>query len=195
MKNARVMKARIASDFRRHRTAAAPSTRNLLHLFLTNPGFVATVLYRLQQDSYSKGRRVRPALLRSLTHAVVGADFLPGAEIGPGLLIHHPAGIVIGGGARVGSNATILQQVTIGERYADGAGSPAYPNIGDDCTLGAGAKLLGGIRVGDGVSVGANSVVLTDVPGGAVAVGAPARVIVKTTSTPSGDLEQERNPS
>lgn len=193
MRSARVIKARVAADFGRHRGASVPSARNLLHLFLTNPGFVATVLYRLQQDSYSKGRRFRPALLRSLTHAVTGADFLPGAEIGPGLLIHHPAGIVVGGGARIGSNATILQQVTIGERYADGAGPPAYPTIGNGCTIGAGAKILGEISVGDGVSVGANSVVFIDLPSGAVAVGAPARVIAKTSSMPSGNLERDRN--
>nr|WP_231860870.1 serine acetyltransferase [Microbacterium laevaniformans] len=91
--------------------------------------------------------------------------------------MHHPNGIVLGAGSRLGKNCTILQQVTLGERYANGLGPSTYPTLGDNVTIGAGAKVLGGVMIGDGVQVGANSVVLSDLPPGATAVGAPARAV------------------
>ena len=103
---------------------------------------------------------------------VCGADIPLRTALGGGLIMTHPNGIVIHPDARIGANCLIFQQVTIGVGTA-----PGVPVIGDHVDIGAGAKLLGGIRIGDHAKIGANSVVLKDVPGGATAVGIPARII------------------
>jgi serine O-acetyltransferase len=124
--------------------------------------------------------------LRHASIALSGLDFVPGADIGPGLLIEHPSGVVIGGGVVIGSRCTLLQNVTLGERYGDGRPPHEYPCIGDGVTIGAGACLLGGIEVGDGAVIGANSVVIHDVPALRVAVGIPARLLDRIAETESG---------
>jgi serine O-acetyltransferase len=102
-----------------------------------------------------------------------GAEISLGTQIGGGLLLPHPSGIVIHPEAIVGVNCLIFQQVTLG----DGGAKPGVPRLGGHVDIGAGAKLLGGIVVGDHAKIGANAVVLHDVPPGATAVGIPARVI------------------
>lgn len=108
---------------------------------------------------------------------VTGAEIPLNCEIGGGLLIPHPNGIVIHSNARIGVNCLIFQQVTIGTR-----GSSRAPVIDGHVDIGAGAKILGPVRVGSHARIGANSVVLTDVPAGAVAVGLPARIIQPAAS-------------
>lgn len=103
---------------------------------------------------------------------VTGAEIPLNCEIGGGLLIPHPNGIVIHSNAKIGVNCLIFQQVTIGTR--DGSGAPVIDGHVD---IGAGAKILGPVRVGSHARIGANSVVLTDVPAAAIAVGIPARII------------------
>jgi serine O-acetyltransferase len=105
---------------------------------------------------------------------VTGADIPLNCRIGGGLLMPHPNGIVIHPNAVIGPNCLIFQQVTIGTVGGDA------PTIGGRVDLGAGAKVLGAIRVGDQVQVGANAVVLNDLPGGCVAVGVPARIVQPT---------------
>jgi serine O-acetyltransferase len=118
------------------------------------------------------GRKI--AVLRHRFWSVVsGADIPLNSQLGGGLLIPHPNGIVIHPRATVGVNCLIHQQVTIGV-----GGRPGdVPRIGGHVDIGAGAKILGGLVVGDHARVGANAVVLADVPTGATAVGIPARVI------------------
>ena len=103
---------------------------------------------------------------------VTGADIPLNSQIGGGLRIPHPNGIVIHPSAHIGVNCLVFQQVTIGMRGEDGV-----PWIGGHVDIGAGAKVLGQVRLGDHARVGANAVVLDDVPEGAMAVGIPARVI------------------
>jgi len=103
---------------------------------------------------------------------VTGADIPINSQIGGGLRMPHPNGIVIHPGARLGVNCMVFQQVTIGMRSDDGV-----PWIGGHVDIGAGAKVLGPVRVGDHASIGANAVVLDNIPEGATAVGIPARVI------------------
>jgi serine O-acetyltransferase len=104
--------------------------------------------------------------------AVCGADIPLNSQLGGGLILTHPNGIVIHPQAKIGVNCLIFQQVTIG------VGSvPGLPEIGGNVDIGAGAKILGGIRIGDHARIGANSVVITDVPAGATAVGIPAKII------------------
>jgi len=103
--------------------------------------------------------------------AVTGADIPINAPIGGGLMIPHPNGIVIHPASTIGPNCLILQQVTLA-RMINGS-----PTLGAHVDIGAGAKLLGGIHIGDHARVGANAVVMQDVPAGATAVGIPARII------------------
>lgn len=110
----------------------------------------------------------------------VGIALPRGATIGGGLRIDHFGAIVISSGAVIGRRCTIRQGVTIGNRKS----LDDIPVLGDDVDIGAGAKLLGAIRIGNGAKIGANAVVLSDVPEGATAVGVPAR-IVHSGETPS----------
>lgn len=112
-------------------------------------------------------------LLFRMVETVTGISLPPGAKIGAGLRIYHFGNIFVHSSAVIGSNVTLRQGVTIGNRREDG---PA-PVIEDDVEFGAYAQVLGGIRVGRGAKIGAMSVVLCDVPAGATAVGNPARII------------------
>ncbi len=112
-------------------------------------------------------------LLFRLVETVVGISLPKSVWIGPGLRIWHFGGIFIHPDVLIGANCTLRQGVTIGNRVVDGP----VPTLGDDVELGAYAQLLGGIRIGHGARIGAMAVVLCDVPDGATAVGAPARII------------------
>jgi serine O-acetyltransferase len=111
---------------------------------------------------------------------VTGAEIPLNCNIGGGLLIPHPNGIVINPGVKIGVNCLIFQQVTIGTRDIPGA-----PVIEGHVDIGAGARILGPIHIGAHARIGANAVVLSNVPTGAVAVGIPAKVIVDSTSDPT----------
>ncbi len=117
--------------------------------------------------------RRKAAILRHRFWSVVTAADIPlNCQIGGGLLLPHPTGVVIHPQARIGPNCLIFQGVTLG------AGSRAgLPDIGGHVDIGAGARILGGVRVGDHARIGANAVVLTDVPAYGVAVGIPARIV------------------
>jgi serine O-acetyltransferase len=107
--------------------------------------------------------------------AVTGADIPLNSKLAGGLLMPHPNGIVIHPDAQVGPNCLLFQCVTLGA----GGPLPGLPVLEGHVDVGAGAKLLGGVRIGAHAKIGANAVVLCDVPAGAVAVGIPARVILK----------------
>lgn len=102
---------------------------------------------------------------------VTGAEIPLNAQIGGGLLIPHPNGIVIHPGVEIGPNCLIFQQVTLG------SGKGGVPIIGGHVDIGAGAKIFGGVQIGDHAQIGANAVVIADVPPGATAVGIPARIV------------------
>jgi serine O-acetyltransferase len=122
------------------------------------------------------------AVLRHrLWTVVTGADIPLNTQIGGGLLLPHPNGVVIHPDARIGPNCLVFQQVTIGSRNG------GVPRVGGHVDFGAGAKVLGAISVGSHAVVGANAVVLADVPARACAVGNPARIIPGPSSTPPID--------
>jgi serine O-acetyltransferase len=104
---------------------------------------------------------------------VTGADIPLNCDIGGGLRLLHPNGVVVFPGSVIGPNCLIFQQVTLGT----GGSKPGAPVIGGHVTIGAGAKIIGGVKVGDHALIGANAVVLQDVPAGATAVGVPARIM------------------
>jgi len=105
---------------------------------------------------------------------ITGSEVDRNATIGGGLLLPHPTGVVIHKNAIIGTNCMIMQQVTIGQTAKDGV-----PRIGNKVYLGAGAKILGPVTLGNNVNVGANAVVLCDVPDGCTAVGVPASIVRK----------------
>lgn len=159
-----------------HRYSDNSSMRGVLGALLRNPGYSACVILRMQHGAVARRSLVLARILRHVGLALFGFDSVPGNSVGHGLLLPHPSGVVIGKDVVVGTNATVLQQVTLGERHIDGTGPHLYPRLGDNVTVGAGAKVLGGVHVQDGVTIGANSVVLSDCPADAIVVGSPARI-------------------
>ena len=133
------------------------------------------VIRSYQRIKSGEGFRVRLPFLvlqHRLLSAVCGADIPLNAQLGGGLILTHPNGIVIHPGAVVGVNCLIFQQVTLGVGTR-----PGLPVIGGHVDIGAGAKILGGVRIGNHAKIGANAVVLQDVPAHGTAVGIPARVL------------------
>lgn len=134
----------------------------------------AIFLYRL--SSWCHNHKLKPlaTMFWSWNVALHACDISPSAKIGQGITMNHSVGIVIGSGVVIGKNLNIFQNVTIGTR-----GDLIYPTIGNDVTLFSGCALIGDIRIGDNVSVGANAVVLIDVPLNKTAVGVPAVILDK----------------
>lgn len=153
-----------------------------LRLLLLTPGFQFVFMLRMQR-SLARIPLVGPVLRRMawyFTTIWFGCDIDPQARIGAGFYTPHPTAIVIGGGVVIGQNVAILQNVTLGRGHRNLEESP---NIGDGVEIGCGAAVLGPIRVGANAKIGANSVVLKDVPAGAVAVGSPARLLNQDGNT------------
>ena len=151
---------------------AGASTAEIL---LTWPGVHAVLAYRLA----NRLRRARvpliPLVVSWLARCFTGIEIHPGASIGPGFFIDHGAGVVIGETAEIGRDVTVYQGVTLG-----GTGFQAgkrHPTVEDNVTIGSGAKLLGPIRVGHGAKIGANSVVVEDVPPCSTVVGNPGHPV------------------
>jgi len=115
---------------------------------------------------------------------VTGADIPLGCRIDGGLLIPHPNGVVIHADATIGPNCLIFQQVTIG------ASKKGIPTIGGQVDIGAGAKVIGPVKVGDGALIGANAVVVCDVPAGATAVGVPARIVASPATSDAASVRR-----
>ena len=139
--------------------------------------FVSVALLRLAQAA---GGRLGLAgsLVKQANHVLTGLDAAYQAAIGPGLVLYHPTGVVIGPGCRVGARATIMQGVTLGsDEVVEGPGRGGSPEIGDDAFLGPGAAVIGPVVLGERVRVGANSVVLASFGSDVVVAGAPARVV------------------
>lgn len=177
----------IFSDFHRYRAEAAPTWLRVLLLCLKEPGMIASIILRAQRSLSRAGHRRGAALLRTLGVLVVGADFVPGMSIGKGLLLPHPVGIVMGNDTVIGNHVTIAQGVTLGARIPDATIVQEFPRIGDGAILLANATVVGGVVIGKHAQVGANSLVLADVPDFAVVIGVPARKI--------GTREQEASTS
>lgn len=135
--------------------------------------FAAVFFYRLSQAVGARSPIVA-SMIKQLNTVVTGCDIAWQAKVGPGLVVFHPVGVVVGPRVTSGSNLIIQQGVTVGDRRASDL---AAPKLGDDVYLGAGCRVLGAVTLGDGAKVGANAVVLDDVPAGARAVGVPAIVI------------------
>jgi serine O-acetyltransferase len=138
-------------------------------------GVQALLAHRVAHALQGMGVPVVPGAIAYLTRAVTGVEIHPAAKIGPELFIDHGSGVVIGETAEIGSCVTLYQGVTLG-----GTGfqrGKRHPTLGDNVTVGSGAKLLGPISVGDGAKIGANTVVVEDVPPGSTVVGNPGHQV------------------
>ena len=136
---------------------------------------LAVALFRASQSMGAISPLLGTAL-KQLNHVITGADIAWQAKAGPGLNLQHPTGVVIGPDVVIGPRAVIEQGATLGAS-ADMDAEYAVPVIGAEVLIGAGARIIGSVTVGDNAKIGANAVVLRDVPDGATAVGVPARII------------------
>jgi serine O-acetyltransferase len=156
-----------------------PSFPRLLARLL-HPRFLPIVLYRSSRAALLARFPVLPGLFSYLNQVLFGIEISPRCDIGPGIFFPHTSGTVIGA-SKIGSNATIFQGVTLGARQIDMRYDPALrPELGDFVMVGAGAKVLGGISLGDNVKVGANSVLLRSVPPNSTVAGIPAREVLSS---------------
>jgi len=151
-----------------------PAATSFLEVLLTYSGLHAIMMYRMAHKLHSWKIPFLPRLYSQLARHITGIEIHPGATIGKHLFIDHGMGVVIGETTVVGDNVLLYQGVTLG-----GTGKEKgkrHPNIGNDVVVGAGAKILGNITIGDNSYVGANAVVLKDVPPNSTVVGVPGRV-------------------
>lgn len=170
------------ADFVRHGGRNSASVPRLICASLISPGLTCIWLYRIEHALFQAGALRGSSIVRAINHAVTGADFVPGARLGAGLLINHPSGIVVGHGVTIGKNATILQGVTVGEANVTDLGDRRYPSIGDDVVIGANSSVLGDVMIGDGVRIGAHTLVMENVDSGQTVVGVPGRIVVNGIS-------------
>ncbi len=153
-------------------------------MLLTYGGVQALLAHRVSHALYEAGMPVVPRALANVTKVVTGIEIHPAARIGEGLFIDHGSGVVIGETAELGDAVTLYQGVTLG-----GTGferGKRHPTVGSGAIIGAGAKLLGPIKVGERARVGANSVVIHDVPADATVVGNPGHPVRVNGRKPKG---------
>lgn len=155
-----------------------PAATNALEVMLTSQSVHALLLHRVASALYHSGHRTSAALVSRYARIKTGIEIHPRAKIGHGVLIDHGAGVVIGETAEIGDGCTIYQGVTLGARGGE-YGRKRHPTLGRGVLVGAGAVVLGNIRIGNGARIGAGAVVLTPVADNCTAVGIPARIIKK----------------
>src|SRR5947209_4198267 len=148
------------------------------------PGVQALLAHRVAHALHGVGVPVVPRTMATAMRALTGVEVHPAASIGPGLFIDHGSGVVIGETAEIGEDVTLYQGVTLGGTgFATGK---RHPTLEDNVTVGSGANLLGPIRVGHGAKVGANSVVIHDVPPNSTVVGNPGHPVRVDGRRPEG---------
>ena len=152
-----------------------PATTSRLEMALASPGLHAIWVHRLAHQLWQRpGLKVVARLLSQLSRSLTGVEIHPGAVIGRRFFIDHGMGVVIGETAEVGDDVMIYHGVTLGGRSL--RREKRHPTVGSRVTIGAGARILGPVYIGDDVQIGANSVVVKDIPAGAIATGVPAVV-------------------
>jgi serine O-acetyltransferase len=168
-----------------------PAARNWLEVIFCYPGFHALILHRIAHGLNDRAVPLLPRLISHLGRFLTGIEIHPGADIGKGVFIDHGMGVVIGETAIVGDYSLIYQGVTLG-----GTGKESgkrHPTLGKHVVVGAGAKVLGNIQIGDRVRVGAGSIMLRDVPSTCTVVGIPGRNICRNCQQNS-PLEHNKLP-
>jgi serine O-acetyltransferase len=181
----RAIKEQIDTIFRED-----PAAKSVLEIVLCYPGFHAILLHRLAHKLYGWRVPLAPRLVSQIGRFLTGIEIHPGATIGRRFFIDHGMGVVIGETAEIGDDVLLYQGVTLG-----GTGNEKgkrHPTLGNHVVVGSGAKVLGNIRIGDNVKIGAGSVVVHAVPDNSTVVGIPGRVV--RTRGEGGVLEHGRLP-
>ena len=181
--------ARVIGEVRRDVAAAHardPAARGVgsVEILASWPGVQAVLAHRVAHGLHGIGVPLAPRTLSILSRAWTGVEIHPAAQIGQGFFIDHAAGVVIGETAQIGDDVTLYQGVTLG-----GTGfqtGKRHPTLQDNVTVGAGAKLLGAITVGHGAKIGANTVVINDVPPNTTVVGNPGHPVRVEGKRPEG---------
>ncbi len=158
-----------------------PAVRSLPEIWLSYPGFHGVLIHRLTHRLWRARWRLLARMLSNVGRLFTGIEIHPAAKIGKGFFIDHGNGVVIGETAEIGDNVTLYHDVTLGgiAPAVDSASQvnvKRHPTLRDGVIIGSGAQVLGPIVIGENARVGANAVVLKDVPAGATVVGIPARV-------------------
>jgi serine O-acetyltransferase len=159
----------------KERDPAAPTT---LQVIFAYPGVHAIWCHRFNHWLWQRGAKLAARITAEITRILTGVEIHPGAILGPGLFIDHATGVVIGETAEVGEDVTLYHGVTLGGSGRDTG--KRHPTIGDRVIIGAGAKILGAIKVGDDSRIGANAVVVKEVPSSSVVIGVPGQVISRS---------------
>jgi serine O-acetyltransferase len=164
-----------------------PAARSGLEVVLCYPGVHAIWFHRVAHRLWGAGWTTAARLVAHLSRFLTGIEIHPAAKLGPGLFIDHGMGIVIGETAEVGENVSLLQGVTLGGTSV--RREKRHPTLGDNVTVGAGAKVLGSFTIGAGSRIGAGSVVVREVPENSVVVGVPGRVTFRDGRRVTGEID------
>lgn len=165
-----------------------PAARNAFEVITTYPGVHAVWMHRLSHRLWRWRLRWLARVLSNVARFLTGIEIHPGAKIGRRFFIDHGMGVVIGETAEIGDDCTLYHGVTLGG--VSWRKEKRHPTLGNNVVVGAGAKILGPVRIGDGARIGSNSVVVKDVPNGATVVGIPGRVVVPVTDAARRNREQ-----
>lgn len=163
-----------------------PAARSTLEIVLTYPGLHAIWGHRVSRWLWTHGLKLLGRLVSHIARGFTGIEIHPGASIGPGFFIDHGMGVVIGETAEVGANVTLYHGVTLGGTNLDKG--KRHPTLEDNVVVGAGAKILGAISIGQGSRIGANAVVVKPVPADSVVVGVPGHVVMRHKPISAPDL-------
>jgi serine O-acetyltransferase len=166
-----------------------PAARNRFEVITTYPGVHAVILHRINHRLWRWHLKWLARLLAHIVRWFTGIEIHPGATIGRRFFIDHGMGVVIGQTASIGDDCTLYHGVTLGgTSWKEGK---RHPTLGNNVVVGAGAKVLGPITLGDGVRIGSNAVVVRDAPEGATVVGIPGRIISKTAPVTEHDKRRK----
>ena len=157
-----------------------PAASSKLQVFLLYPSIHAVIHHKISHFLYRKKLIFLARLVSQISRFLTGIEIHPGAEIGKNLFMDHGMGIVIGETSIIGNNVTIYHGVTLGGVSLEKG--KRHPTVGNNVVIGAGAKVLGNITIGANSKIGANSVILKDIPEDSVAVGIPGKIITNSNS-------------
>jgi serine O-acetyltransferase len=164
-----------------------PAARSALEVVLCSPGVHAIWIHRFAHALWRAGWRLSARWVSHVGRFLTGIEIHPAAVLGPGLFIDHGMGVVIGETAEVGENVSILQGVTLGGTSVKR--EKRHPTVGDNVSIGAGAKVIGGFTIGAGSRIGAGSVVVREVPENCVVVGVPGRITFRNGERVTGGID------
>jgi serine O-acetyltransferase len=178
----------IAAAFRKD-----PAAINIMEVITSYPGVQAILLHRIANFLHRLGIPYVPRFLSHVNRMVTQIEIHPGAKIGSDFFIDHGGGVVIGETAEIGNNVTIYQGVTLGGITM--TREKRHPTVGNDVVIGSGARILGPVKIGNRVRIGANAVVTEDIPDDSVVVGVPGRIVARNgREVPKIDLDHATLP-